>query len=277
MSLANLDTAGVFHIASAVWNTARFATCDPLIGWSLTYFPFAAGTSLAMATAPPRIRVGQAVVTMIVCTPHLMTELGAQVHFGGSLLYLVGSKFGWDWWGETDGSSDAKSPKSKDSDKIPLTARLLSGLLALSQVGVSVLFTSNYLLGDKAKYEAFLRDTLTTTDKVPSATLAEPFLRGVYLAGTYAVLGTGWSIATNLGRSVVQNSASDCEECLKAFAINLGVQVALHSIGYLANFGGDDLGDYMFVHGPMSAPVLAMVVGAWCLVQGRPTHTPKKE
>ena len=276
MSLANLDSAGVFHIANAVWNTARFATCDPLDGFSLTYFPFAAGTSLTLATAPPRIRAGQALATMIMCTPHLMTEPGAQIHFGGSLLYLIGSKFGCNWWGEAAAESVAAS-QSKESDKIPITARLLSGLLALSQIGVSVLFTSNYLVGDKSKYEAFLTDTLSTTDKVSASTLTESFLRSVYLAGSYVVLGTGWSIAGNLMKSVVQNSSPECEESLKAFAINLGTQVILHSIGYLAGFGGDALGDYMFVHGPMSAPVLAMVVGVWCLVKGRPSQPEKKE
>eukprot|EP00567_Pseudictyota_dubia_P005263 CAMPEP_0197463118 /NCGR_PEP_ID=MMETSP1175-20131217/60965_1 /TAXON_ID=1003142 /ORGANISM="Triceratium dubium, Strain CCMP147" /LENGTH=278 /DNA_ID=CAMNT_0042998797 /DNA_START=44 /DNA_END=880 /DNA_ORIENTATION=- len=275
-SVANMDKVAKLHIASAAWNMARFAACNPLDGFSLTYFPFAAGTSLTLAAAPPRIRAGQAVATMIVCIPHLMSELGAQIHFGGTLLYLVGSKHVYNWWGEPN-HDDKDFESSMPKETMPFGARLLSGLLALSQTGISILFTSNYLLGDVRKYEAFLTETLTATDKVPSSTLTPVFLRGAYLAGSYVVLGTGWSIAGNLTKAVVQNSAPDCQECLQCFAMNLSTQVALHTIGYLTHFGGDALGDYMYVHGPMSAPVLAMILGTWCLALGRPNEQQKKE
>ena len=128
-------------------------------------------------------------------------------------------------------------------------------------------------------------DILTTTDKIPPSTLTPDFLRGVYLAGTYAVSGIGTSLSILLLKAVVQNSTASSLEILKSLTINLSTQIILHTAGFLFRMGGDVLGDYMYVHGPMSAPAFGMILGAWYLIQRKNEDnnddnggsTPKKE
>ena len=265
--LASSDNLSILHLCYATWNGSTFlaqsiSSTTAMNGFELAYRPFAAGTSLTLAVSSSRIRMGHALATMAVCAPHLFSELGAQLHFGSSLIYLVGHHFSW------FGESSEEEVSEEANTPIRLAGRLLSGLLGISQLGVSILFTSNYIGNNPATYEAFLIDTLTSTDHVPMSTLTKDFLRGTYLAGTYAVLGIGWSLSANLLWEVLfQNSAVGCRNVLTSFAVNLTTQVALHSIAYLLNSRGEALGDYMFVHGPMSAPVLAMILGARYLVQ----------
>ena len=75
-------------------------------------------------------------------------------------------------------------------------------------------------------YETFLTDLLTSTDKVPLTTLTKAFLRDVYLAGTYSVLGIGWSLGTCLTQAaLVENSTRRTLECLTGVVTNLVTQI----------------------------------------------------
>lgn len=261
--LASSDKISILHLCYATWNGARFLVGSSnrrIDGFELAYLPFSAGTSLTLALSSlPWIRVGHAFATIAVCAPHIWTELGAQIHGGSSLLYLVGHYY-CKWRNEH--RRGVPSNETNQRQTIPLAGRLLSGLLGLSQLGVSIYFTSNYIGNNPTVYEPFLVEMLTTTDHVPTTTLTQEFLRGTYLAGTYAVLGIGWSVSTCLVWEVMKNSAQGCKSALTSFTINLSTQVVLHSIGYLLGIGGEALGDYMYVHGPMSASVFAMIFGA---------------
>ena len=109
-------------------------------------------------------------------------------------------------------------------------------------------------------------------DQVPLSRLTPDFLRGVYLAGTYSVLAIGWSIATCLSQAVIlTNSKQDCYKALCCPTMNISTQVILHSICYMTGGGGPDLHQYMFVHGPMSAPVLLLALAGTYLC--RPTKS----
>ena len=278
----------VVYSSYGVWNAVQFWNCNMLDGYALTYHPFAAGTNLTLSISPPSVRIGQALVTMMLCVPQLAffsdddgtstREPRAIEHFSRSLVTL--GLLAWNY------HTEKKTAKKIDDDKfigdkddenknktppIPLVGRLLSGLLGLSQIGISIYFARHYVAGNPKHYEPFIINILTTTDHVPASTLTKDFLRGVYLAGTYAVSGIGWTLSTLLLKAVCVNSATECLDILHCLAINVSSQVIQHSIGYIAGSGGEALGDYMYVHGPMSAPALGMIFAAIYLVQPKTT------
>ena len=270
-------------------------------GYDLTYPPFMAGTSFTLAIASTPIRIIHSVTTMALCLPHILFSSKKDVdddnmivttyyHFGACAAYIT-SQLYFNFSSskketittktkeeeeeeEKTGTNDGNAtiPTSSSSTGIPFGARMISGLLGISQIGVSILFTSNYWNGNPKLYEPFLIETLSTTDKVPLDVLTPEFLKGVYYAGIHSVVGIGWSLGLNLTKSVVvDNNQQDCYDTLKCFVTNLSTQVVLHSICYLTGGGGhNDLHQYMFVHGPMSVPVLAMSFGGMYLCQ-RPT------